>query len=124
MSGAIVHLKPANDAMVREIFGDACFRNAEMLRELRLDGLTVARRATKQLADGNAQSLTGFDVVIRRKVLVSKNPHAGPSGGMSGIIEFRGTAGEQTAKIHFQLREARRETGIARASTQSGRRGG
>ena len=124
MSGTVVHLKPTNDAMVREVFGDAGFRNAEMLCELRLDGLTVARRATKQLTNGDAQSLAGFDIVIRRQIFVSENPYAGSGGSMRGIIELRGTAGEQAAKIHFQLGEARRETGIAGTSTQSGRGGG
>jgi hypothetical protein len=47
MSGALVHLKPTNDAMVREILGDAGLGNAEMLGQLRLDGLTVAGRATE-----------------------------------------------------------------------------
>ena len=42
MSGAVVHLEPTNDAMVGEILGNAGFGNAEMLRELRLDGLAVA----------------------------------------------------------------------------------
>ncbi len=56
MSGALVHLKPTNDAMVSEILGDAGFGNAEMLGQLRLDGLTVTGRTTKQLAYGDAQS--------------------------------------------------------------------
>ena len=47
MSGALVHLKPTNDAMVRKILGDASLGNAEMLGQLRLDGLTVAGRATE-----------------------------------------------------------------------------
>ena len=35
-----------------------------------------------------------------------------------------GTASEQAAKIHFQLRETRGETGIAGSSTQRRRSGG
>jgi hypothetical protein len=54
MRGALIHLKPADHAMVRKVFGDASFRYSEMLSELRLDGLAVARRSPKQLADGDA----------------------------------------------------------------------
>jgi hypothetical protein len=108
MSGAVVHLKPANDTMVGEILGNASFRNAEMLSELRLDGLTVAGRTTKQLADGDTQSLTGFDVVIRGEIVVGENLDAGACGSMSSIVELSGAAREQAAEIHFELREAGR----------------
>lgn len=122
--GTVIHLKPTNDAVVGEILGNAGFWNAEMLRELRLDGLTVTRRATKQLADGDTQSLAGFNVVIRGEIFVSEHPHAGPCRSMRSIIELCGTASEQAAKIHFQLRETRGETGIAGSSTQRRRSGG
>jgi hypothetical protein len=54
MRGSLIHLKPADHAMVRKVFGDTSFRYSEMLSKLRLDGLAVARRSPKQLADGDA----------------------------------------------------------------------
>src|SRR5579859_1979854 len=41
--GAFVELQPANHAMVAKIFGDARFRNAEMIREERLMEIPVRR---------------------------------------------------------------------------------
>ena len=49
MRSAVVHLQPPHNTMIGEVFGHAGFGNAEMFRQLRLDGcLPAACGATPQ----------------------------------------------------------------------------
>ena len=118
MLGAFVELEPADDAMVAEIFGDARFRNAEMIREKRFDGDAGAAIAAAacHVGDGDAKRVAGFDVIVGRHIVVGQNENARTSRSAVGLIEFHGGTGEQTTKLHFEKRDARRESGIAEAA--------
>ena len=115
---AFVKLEPTNNAMVAEIFGDARFGNAEMLGEERFDGDTSAAiaAAARHVGYGDAERVASLDVVISRHVVVGENENAGASGSVSSLIELHGGTGQQTAKLHFKKRDARRESGIAEAA--------
>lgn len=106
---AFVKLEPANDAMVTEIFGDARFRDAEMLRQERFDGDAGAAIAstTRDVCDGNAKRIAGFDVVVGGHIVVGENEYAGASGSTVGLVEFHGCTGEETAKLHFEQGDTR-----------------
>ena len=118
MFGAFVELEPANDAMVAEIFGYARFRDAEVIGEERFDGDAGAAiaAAARHVGDGDAKRVAGFDVVVRGHVVIGENENARTSRGAVGLIEFYGGTSEQTAKLHFEKRDTRRESGIAEAA--------
>ena len=79
---AFVQLQVAHDTMVGEIFCYAVFRNAEMLRQARLNGFRAAARgASQKTADGNPQSLAGLDIVVSGKIGIAQKKHAGSNRG-------------------------------------------
>ena len=119
---AFVKLEPTNNAMVAEIFGDARFGNAEMLGEERFDGDAgaVIAAAARHVGYGDTESIASLDVVVGRHVVVGKNENAGASGSVSSLIELHSGAGQQTAELHFEKRDARRESGIAEAAFYAG----
>ena len=107
--------------MVRQIFGDTSFGDAEVLCEFRLDGFTATPRgaSASHIGDGHAKSLASLDVIIRGQVRVRKNPHAGAGRSAIRIIKFCWGAGEQAAKIHFELCKARSQAGITVAAAKT-----
>ena len=67
---SLIELKPAHHAMIGQIFGDARFRDAEMLGKLRLKRIRAAPAGTaaQKICDGDAQRLASFDVVIAGEI--------------------------------------------------------
>jgi len=122
MFGALVELKPANHAVVAEIFGDARFRNAEMISKERLDGDAGAAiaAAARHVGDGDAKRVAGFDVIVGCHIVVGENEDARASRSVSGLIEFYGGAGEEPAELHLEKRDARRESRVAEAAFYAG----
>lgn len=118
---AFIHLQPADNAMVGQILGNPGFGDAEVLGKFRLNGFAATARcpASRHIGNGYAQSLAGFDVIIRGQVGVSKHPNARTGWSAIRVIEFCGSAGEQPAKIHFKLRKARSQAGIAVATAKA-----
>ena len=88
--GAFVELEEARDAVIGEIFCDAGFGNAEMIREAWFDGLGAAPTAgtAQKTANGDAQRLTGFDIVVRREIGITEKEHAGTDGSAIGFAEL------------------------------------
>src|SRR6202007_375426 len=83
MFGAFVKLKPANYAMLAEIFCDASFGNAKMIGQKRLDvdaGAAIAA-ATREIADGDTKRVAGLGVVVGSHFLVGENENTGTSRG-------------------------------------------
>jgi len=109
VGGPFIHLQPADNAMIRQILGDAALSNSQMLGKFRLDGFPAASRgaATRHIGNSYAQSLTSFNVIIRGQVGVGENPYARACGRAIGIIEFCRSTRQQPAKIHFELRKPR-----------------
>src|SRR5258707_3514348 len=118
---AFVELEPTDDAMVAEIFGDARFGNTEVIGEERFDGDAGAAiaAAARHVGDGDAKRVASFDVVVGGHVVVGENEDAGASGSAVGLIEFHRGTGKQAAKLHFEKRDARRESGIAETAFYS-----
>lgn len=108
VGSAFIHLEPTHNAVIRQIFGNPGFGDTQVLGKFRLDGLAAAPRCapTGHVGNRDAQSLAGFDVIIGGQVRVGKHPHSGAGGSAIRVIEFCGSAGEQPAKIHFELRKA------------------
>jgi len=67
-----------------------------MLGELRLEGIgaTTAGAAAQKISDSDAQSLTGFDVIIAGEVGISEDENAGADGGVVRFAEFYWRTGE------------------------------
>jgi hypothetical protein len=118
MRGAFVELEPADHAVIGEIFCDARFGYAEMLGKLRLEGIrTTAASATAQkIPDGNAESLTGFDVVVAGEVGIGEDENAWAHRSVVRLAKLYGRTGEQAAKLHFEKRQSRGEAGITRTA--------
>src|SRR5690349_17031015 len=114
MGGTFVELEPANNAVVGQIFSYSRFRDAQMLRELRFDGIdaTTGRAAAKKIRDGDAEGLASFDVVVAGEIGIGEKENAGACGNGSVVVELDGIAVEQAAKLHFEQRETGRKTGI------------
>jgi hypothetical protein len=123
VGSAFVHLQPTDNAMIREILRNTGFRDTEVFSKFRLDGFASAPRCAPagHIGNGHAQRLAGFDVIIRGQVGVGENPHARASRSAIRVIEFCGSACEQPAKIHFELRKARSQAGIAVAAAKARR---
>jgi len=68
--GTFIELQPADDAVIGEIFCNARFRYAEMFGELRFERIrtAAARAASQKISDGDAQRLTGFNIVIAGEI--------------------------------------------------------
>ncbi len=90
MLGTFVELEPADDAVIAEIFGDARFWNAQMIREKGFDGDAGAAiaAATCRVGDGNAQGVAGFDVIVGRHIVVRENENTWTSRSAVSLIEF------------------------------------
>ena len=88
--GTFVQLEPADDAMVAEIFGNARFWNAKMIRKKRFDGDAGAAiaAAARHVGDGDAKRVAGFDVVVGGHIVVGENKNAGTSRSAIGLIEL------------------------------------
>jgi hypothetical protein len=114
-----IQLQITYDAVVGKIFCYTAFGNAEMLCEARLDGFSAtASGSTQKTADGDAQSLARFNVVVSGKIGIAKKERAGSDGGAVSFAEPKRRATQQAAKLHFQERESRRKARIAVATTQ------
>ena len=113
---SIIHLQPPHHAMVRQILGNTIIGNAKVLGQLWLNGVSAAfRTATPhEIGNGHTQGLARLHVVVRRQIGVRQQPHAGARGGVARVLKLRGRAGEQSAEIHLQLRQTRRQPGVPR----------
>ena len=62
-----------------------------MIREARFDGLrTAAAGSTAQkTADGDAQRLAGFDIIVGGKIGITEKEHAGTDGCEIGFAELQ-----------------------------------
>jgi hypothetical protein len=112
---AFVKLKPTNNAVIGKIFCHARFRDAEMFPELRLEGIgtTAACATTQKISYGNAQSLTGLDVVIAGKVGIGEDENTRANGSVIGFAKSHRRTGQQAAQLHFEKRQPGRETGVS-----------
>ncbi len=88
--GTFVELEEARDAVIGEIFSDAGFGNAEMIREAGFDGLgTAATGGTAQkAANGDTQRLTRFDIIVCGKIGIAQKKHAGADGSAIGFAKL------------------------------------
>jgi hypothetical protein len=87
MRSAFVELKPTHNAVIGEIFCDARLRDAEMLRELRLERIraTAAGATAQKISDSDAKGLTGFDVVIAGQIGIRQDENAGAYRSVIGF---------------------------------------
>src|SRR5260370_41024197 len=92
---AFVELEEARDAVIGEIFCDAGFGNAEMIREAGVDGLgTAATGGTAQQGDnGGAQRRTRFDIIVWGKIGIAQKKHAGADGSTNRLPQHAWGAG-------------------------------
>src|SRR5215813_9507517 len=74
---ALVQLKPAHYAMVRQILSNASFGDAEMLRELRLERRIPAPSASaaRQVSNGDAQCVASLDIVVAGQIFIREHKH-------------------------------------------------
>ena len=91
-----------------------------MVGELGLDGIDAAasRASAEKIRDGDAESLTGFDVVVAGEIGIAEEKHAGARGCAGSVVEFDGCASKKTPELHLEQREARREAGVAVATAE------
>ena len=84
-------------------------------------GVAAAGHAgASEAADGDAQSVAGFDVIVGGHVIVGEDENTGTGGSMGGFVEFDRRTCKQTAKLHFEKRKTRGQTGIAEAALDAG----
>jgi hypothetical protein len=123
VGSALVHLQPADNAMIRQILGDAALCNSQMLGQFRFDGLsaTPRRAAARHIGDGHAQGLASLDVIIRSQIGVRENPHSRSRRSTIRVIQFCRRTRQEPAKIHFQLRKPRSQSWIAVAPAKARR---
>ena len=90
MRRAFVELEIACDAVIGEIFCDAGFGNAEMIREAGFDGLGAAATGgtAQKAANGNTQRLARFDIVVGGKIGIAEKEHSGTNGSTIGFAKL------------------------------------
>ena len=104
---SFVQLKPANDAMLGEIFSGASFGNAQMIGKKGFNGNSGTAIATAgDVCDGDAKSVASFDVIVSGHFFVGENENSRASGSAVGLIEFCGRASEEAPELHFEERDA------------------
>jgi hypothetical protein len=110
VGSVVVELKPADNAMFGQIFPHSSFRDAQVRRELRLNRVCPAPGgpAAKKIGNGDAESLTGFHVVVAGEIGIRKKKDARTSGSRIGLVELYRSAGEEAPKLQFEEREPRR----------------
>src|ERR1700682_3145068 len=103
----VVQLKVAHHAVLSEIFGNAGFGNAEMVRELRLEriGAAAACASPQQIGDGDAKRLASFDVIVRGEIRIAEQQNAWASRSALCGIQLQRGAAQKSAKLHFQKAE-------------------
>src|SRR5258707_4278257 len=92
--GTFVELEEARDAVIGEIFSDAGFGNAEMIREAGVDGLgTAATGGTAQkTANGDTQRLTRVDIIVCGKIPIAQKKHTRADGSAICFAELEWVA--------------------------------
>ncbi len=95
VGGAFVELKKARYTMVGEIFCYTRFGDAEMLGESWFDGLgaMATGAAAQKAADGEAQGLTSFDIIVSGEIGIAQKEHAGTNGSTVRFIELEWRTG-------------------------------
>ena len=115
VGGAFIELEPADHAVIGEILCHARFGDAQMFGKLRLEGIraTAACATAQKISDGDAQSLARLNIIIAGEVRIGEDENAGTDGSVVRFAKFYGRTGQQPAKLHFQERQSRGQTGIA-----------
>ena len=75
-----------------------------MIRKAWFDGLRTAAAAgtAQKTADGDAQRLAGFDIIVGGKIGIAEKEHAGTDGSEIGFAQLQWGASQQAAELHFQ----------------------
>jgi hypothetical protein len=121
--GTFVELQVARDAVIGEIFCDAGFGNAEVIREAGFDGLGAAATGgtAQKAANGDAQRLAWLDKIVRGKIGIAEKEHARTDWSVIGFAKLQWRASEQASELHLEQGKPRREAGIAVAAAHGGR---
>lgn len=93
---AFIELEPTDNAVIGEVFGDARFRDAEMFRELRFEGIRAAAACApaQKISHGDAKGLAGFDVIVAGEVGIGEDENARADGSVVCFAKFYGRAGQ------------------------------
>src|SRR5882672_943217 len=121
---AFIKLQPTHDTIVFQIFSHARLADAEMFGKLFLQirAFAAAAPASKQISDANAQGLAGFNVVVASLVRIGNEENARAGGRVLRQVHGMQRAGQQSAKLRFELGHARGKRRITRASARLRRR--
>src|SRR5713226_4455390 len=71
------------------------------------------------MANGDAESLTGFNIVVSGQVRVCQEENTGPDRRTISFGELCRWAGEQAAELHFEKRNPGREPWVSITTLQS-----
>ncbi len=82
MRSIVIELKVADRTVLGEIFRDARFGDAQVLSELRLDGIGAAAACApaQEIGDGNPESLASLDVIVGGEVGIAEQQNARTCG--------------------------------------------
>src|SRR5262249_61480898 len=97
-----------------------------MICEQRLDGNSGAAItcSAREIGNGDAERVAGFDVVVGCHFVVGENKNSGTGGGGGGLVEIFGGGKEKTAEQHFLGGKKTRKGGGAGAALLSSHRAG
>src|SRR5579864_6296342 len=111
----VIELKVAHDTVLGQIFGDASFSDAEMVRELGLEriGAAPAGASPQEIGDGYAERLACLDVIVGGEIGIAEQQNAWARRSALRRIQLQRSATQEAAKLHFQKAKPRRKSGIA-----------
>ena len=114
MGCVLIHLQPADDAMIAQILCDASFGDAEVFRQTRTYGFAFPASTTaKKVRNGDAEGLARLNVIVGGEVGVREDEYARTRRGFVGFLQRDRRSAEKATKIHFELGETGREAGVA-----------
>ena len=118
---AFIELQPAYPAVILQIFGYAGFGDAQILSHARLEQATLLTpaAASKQIANPDAQRLTGFDVIVRVLIGIGEQQNARSGRGLVGILQRSQGARQKPAKLRLEMGDARCQCRLSRARSAS-----
>jgi len=107
-----------HDAIVFQIFSNARFADPRCFGKffLQIRAFAAAAPASKQIPDADAQGLAGLDVVVAGLVRIGNEENARAGGRVLRKVHGMQRAGQQAAKLGFELGHTRGKRRITRAS--------
>jgi hypothetical protein len=119
---ALIELKPADNAVIGEIFSDTSLRNSQVFGEPRFDGLAsaAAGASAQEISDGDAERLASFDIIVAGEIGIGENEYSRTGRSVIRITQLHRRTRQEAAQLHLESGQPGRKAGITGAAAHTG----